>query len=500
MTMVVDKRASGERPPAARRRAGRAALAVLCAAQFVDVLDVNVVLVALPAIGRDLGLAPDRLQWVVTVYALAFAGFLLLAGRLADLLGPRRLFMAGLAAFTLASLACGLAREPLILILARALQGLGAAITAPAALAIITTNFREGRERNQAVGAWTAIAAAGGATGLVAGGVITASLGWQWVFFINVPVGLTAFALAPFVLVARRADGAGRGISPAGREEAGGGGIRPDRAHGAAPRIDFLGAGTVTAGLALLVFAFSQAQRKGPPGPLVPLALSAALLAAFVLVERRVANPLVPPGVFRSRDLRAATLAATALTATTSAAGVVATLYLQGVLGYSPAVAGLAALPVSVSVIAGSVAGPRAIRRAGPRATMAWGLLAICAGALIDSRISATGGLGYVLAGGAFEGFGLGLASVAATASGTASVADGERGLASGVLTTAAQVGTALGVSALVWLATARSDALARGDPPPEAVVAGYRWAFLAAAGIAALAALATRALRPAPR
>lgn len=459
--------------------AGRAALAVLCTAQFVDVLDVNVVVVALPAIGRELGLDASELQWVVTAYALVFAGFLMLAGRLADMLGPRSLFIAGLALFTLASLACGLAREPLALILGRAAQGLGAAITSPAALAIITTSFREGAERNRAVGAWTAVAAAGGAAGVVLGGAITALLGWQWVFFVNVPVGLASLALAPLVLPAPSAGPAARGL-------------------------DLPGALTVTAGLALLVLAFSHAQRQGlgSPGVLAPLALAGGLLALFVPIERRVANPLVPLRIFRSRDLLGATLAAAALTASTSAGGVVAMLYLQGVLGYSAAVAGLAALPLSLSVIAGSVAGPRAIRRAGPRATIAWGLLCVCAGALITSRISATGGLGYVLAGGAFEGFGLGVASVAATASGTATVAEGERGLASGVLTTAAQVGTAVGVSALIWLASARADALAPPAPSPEAVVAGYRWAFLAAAGIAALAALtiATRALRPAPR
>jgi EmrB/QacA subfamily drug resistance transporter len=467
----------GKRAPAGRLRAGRAALAVLCTAQFVDVLDVNVVLVALPAIGRDLGLAAGELQWVVTAYALTFAGFLLLAGRLADLLGASRLFMAGLALFALASLACGLAREPLVLILGRAAQGLGAAITAPAALAIITTSFREGPERDRAVGAWTAVAAAGGAAGVVAGGAITASLGWQWVFFVNVPVGLAALAPAPFLLPAAR---------PGGR--------RAD--------LDLLGAATVTAGLALLVFAFSHAQRQGlgSAGVLAPLVLSASLLAAFVLVERRAAAPLVPLRMFGSQDLVAATLTATALTAATSAGGVVATLYLQGVLGYSPAAAGLAALPVSLSVIAGSIAGPRAIRQASPRATMVLGLLGVCAGALVATRISATAGLGYVLAGGVLEGFGLGLASVAATASGTATVADGERGLASGVLTTAAQVGTAVGVSALVWLATARAEALVPGDPSPAALVSGYRWAFVAAAAIAALAALAIRALRPAPR
>jgi MFS family permease len=195
----------------------------------------------------------------------------------------------------------------------------------------------------------------------------------------------------------------------------------------------------------------------------------------------------------RSRELVSSALVAASLTAATSAAGVLATLYLQGVLGYSPAVAGLAALPLSLSVIAGGAGGPRFIRWIGPRSTMVWGLLAVCAGALVDSRISAAGGLGYLLVGGALEGFGLGMASVAATAAGTAAVPAGRRGLVSGVLTTAAQMGTAVGVSVLVWVAGLRTDMVAHGQPSPDAVVAGYRWGFLAAAGIAALAALIVR-------
>jgi EmrB/QacA subfamily drug resistance transporter len=455
------------------RRAGGArwpALAVLCTAQFVDVLDVNVVLVALPAIGRSLGMGAAELQWVVTAYALAFAGFLLLAGRLADLIGPRRLFVCGLVVFTLASLGCGLAREPLLLVVGRAVQGLGAAITAPAALAIITTSFREGRERNAAIGAWTAVAAGGGAAGLVTGGVITDSLGWQWVFFVNVPVGLAAVALSPLLLP-------------------------EDRARRAAGRADLGGAATVTAGLALAVFAFSRAEQAGAGSAevIAPLLLAAACLGSFVLVERRVAEPLVPLRILRSGELASCTLVAAVLTATTSATAVLATLYLQGVLGYAPGVAGLAALPMSLAVIGGSVAGPRVIRRFGPRAAMTSGLLTVAAGALVAGGIGAHAGLGFVVSSGALQGFGLGLASVAATARGASAVAAAERGLASGLLTTAAQIGTALGVSTLVWLASARTGAL--GAATPEAIVTGYRWAFLAAAGMAAFAALTLRRL-----
>ncbi|HEV3375676.1 MAG TPA: MFS transporter [Thermoleophilaceae bacterium] len=454
--------------------AGRPLLAVLCVAQFVDVLDVNAVLVALPAIGRSLELTPGELQWVVTAYVLVFAGFLLLAGRLADLYGRRRLFMIGLLIFTLASLACGLARDPLTLIAARAVQGLGAAITAPAALAIITTNFNEGAERSAALAVWTAVAAGGGAAGLVLGGVITDALGWEWIFFVNVPVGLTALVLGPFALPESRGDPAPRGL-------------------------DLAGAVTVTGALALIVFAFSHAERAGPGSAVVLGSLAAGLLLAlaFLLVERRTGSPLVPLELLRSGELAGPMLVAGVLTATTSAAGVLATLYLQNVLGYSPGVAGLAALPLSVAVIAGSSAGPALMRRAGATSTMALGLAWICCGALIASRISPTEGLGYVLAAGALSGVGLGAASVAATARGTGSVSEEKRGLASGLLTSSAQVGTALGIAAFVWLASARTDALSPGRPTPETIVQGYEAGLLSIAALAAATALAaTRYLR----
>jgi EmrB/QacA subfamily drug resistance transporter len=445
-------------------------LALLCTAQFVDVLDVNAVLVALPAIGRGLGLSPGELQWVVTAYVLVFAGFLLLAGRLADLFGRRRLFMAGLLIFTLASLACGLARDPVALVAARAVQGLGAAVTAPAALAIITTSFREGAERSAALGVWTAVAAGGGAAGLVLGGLITDALGWEWVFFVNVPVGLAALALSPLLIPESRAADASR-------------------------RVDVPGALAVTAALALVVFAFSHAEQAGFGSAVVPASLAggAALLVAFVLVERRAPSPLVPLGVVRRRDLAGPMLVAAALTATTSATGVLATLYLQDVLGHSAGVAGLAALPLSVAVIAGSAAGPALMRRAGSGGTMSLGLAAVGAGAVVAAGISASGGLGYILASGAVAGLGLGAASVAATARGTSSVDGDRRGLASGLLTAAAQVGTALGVALFVWLAGARTDALAPPKPMPEALVEGYRAAFLGAAALAAVAAVAAR-------
>jgi EmrB/QacA subfamily drug resistance transporter len=443
----------------------RAILALLCVAQFVDVLDVNAVIVALPSIGWGLGFSQADLQWVVSAYVLFFAGFLLLAGRVADLWGRRRTFAAGLALFTVASLACGLSVSPAMLVVSRAAQGLGAAITAPAALSIITTTFAEGVERNRAVGAWTAVAAGGGAAGLLVGGLITDALGWEWVFFVNVPVGIAGVALS-FVL------------------------LPEDQDPSVSRRLDLLGAATVTGALVLLVLGLTRAEEAGfaTPATLGTLILAATLLGVFVLVERSIADPLVPLRVFRLRQLVGACLVACALTAATSPVGVLATLYLQGVLGYSPSFAGLAGLPFSVSVIIGSVLGSRIAARAGARATMSGGLVVVSVAALVTAGISAERGVVYVLVSAALSGLGLGCASVASTARGTSAVAGKERGLASGLLNTSAQVGTALGLAVLVTLAAAHAGASAGGEETsPEALVEGYRLAFVIASGVAVL-------------
>jgi EmrB/QacA subfamily drug resistance transporter len=341
------------------------ALMLLCVAQFVDVLDVNAVIVALPSMGRELGFSRENLQWVITAYVLFFGGFLLLAGRLADLFGRRRMFVAGLALFTLSSLACGLAGSPAVLLVARAAQGLGAAIVAPAALAIISTTFRERSERNLAMGVWTAVAAGGGAAGLVLGGLITEWLGWEWIFFVNVPVGIAGMALS-FVL------------------------LEGDRGVEATRQPDLLGATTVTAGLVILVYGLTQAENAGFGSPLTlgSLALAVILVVIFVLVERGVADPLVPLGIFRTRDLTGSAFVAFANTAVTSPVGVLAVIYLQEVLAYSPTLAGLAGLPFSLSVIAGSFLGSRLTGRLGSRLTMTWGLLGICAATLVIVGIS----------------------------------------------------------------------------------------------------------------
>ena len=445
-----------------------AALGLLCVAQFVDVLDVNAVAVALPVVGRELGFSRADLQWVVTAYVLFFGGFLILAGRLSDLYGRRRMFVVGLAVFTASSLACGLAGTPLALVAFRAVQGLGAAIVAPAALSIISIMFSAGRERNIAMGVWTAVAAGGGAAGLVLGGFITDRLGWEWIFFINVPLGVVSIGLS-FVLL-----GAGRG-------------------ERAARRLDAWGAVTVTAGLFLLVYGLTRAEEAGFGSPLTlaSAALALGLLITFLLVERSLADPLVPLGVFRSPDLSGSALVAFANTATTSSVGIIAILYLQQVLAYSPTQAGLLGLPLSLSVVVGSFLGTRLTGSIGARRTMALGLLGICGSTLIITGITAEGGLPYVLSNAVLSGLALGCSAVASTTRGTAAVGEEERGLASGVLNSAAQIGTALGLAALITVAAARTGALAGGEEATAAaLVEGFRAAFYVAAGLAAAGAL----------
>jgi EmrB/QacA subfamily drug resistance transporter len=444
-----------------------AALVLLCVAQFVDVLDINAVIVALPSIGRELGFSRGDLQWVITAYVLFFGGFLLLAGRLADLFGRRRIFVVGLVLFSAASLGCGLSGSPLALIFFRAIQGLGAAIVVPAALAIISTTFPEGRERNFAMGVWTAVAAGGGAAGLVLGGLITDALGWEWIFLVNVPVGAAGVALS-FVL------------------------LEADRGEPTARRLDLPGAVTVTAGLVLLVYGLTRAEGAGFGSPLTlgTVALALTLLAAFLFVERSVSDPLVPLRIFRVRDLTGSALVAFANTATTSPVGVLAVVYLQEVLAYSPTLAGLLGLPFSLSVVVGSFLGFRLVGRFGAGRTMTWGLLGICAATLVTAGISAGGGVGYVVSGAALSGLALGCSAVASTARGTSAVQD-ERGLASGLLNSSAQVGTAIGLAVLFTVAAARADTLTGGgEPTAQALVEGYRLAFFVGAGLAVVGAL----------
>ena len=440
------------------------ALGLLCVAQFVVVLDATIVAIALPEIQQDLGFSRAGLQWVISAYTLVFGGFLLLAGRAADVWGRRKLFMVGLTVFTGASLACGLASSPSALVLGRIAQGLGAAIVAPSALSSLTAAFPEGKGRGRALGVWTAAAAGGGATGWLLGGLLTGSLGWEWVFFVNLPVGLAGVALAPFL-------------------------ISESRDETAPPRLDVAGAVSVTAGLTLLVYGITRIEEAGlvEPVTLVSLASSVVLLALFVAVEGWVRHPLVPLGVFRSRVLLGANLIALVLTAATTPPMLLCTLYVQQVLGFPPAQAGLVFPPFNLAVIGGSLFGPRLVARLGPRATMVCGLIAIAAGSACLLGVSPNGGyLLYLIPAFVLMGAGLGCASVASTASGTAAADGGLQGLASGLLNSAAQIGTVLGLAILVPLSAARTEALTGAMPADAALIEGFRLAFLGAAIIAA--------------
>jgi EmrB/QacA subfamily drug resistance transporter len=448
-----------------RRDHGWPALGLLCTAQFVLVLDVTIVAVALPSLRDGLGFSASGLQWVVSAYVLAFAGFLLLGGRAADLWGRRRLFVAGLAIFAVASGWCGLAGASWELVAARAVQGLGAAIVAPAALSLLTTTFAEGGPRERALGVWTAAAAGGGATGFLLGGVVTQALGWRAVFLVNVPVGLLGVLLAPVLL--------------------------PERRGRAPRRLDLAGAVTLTGALSTLVYALTQAEHAGPwsAGTWLPLAAAAALGGAFVACERRTAHPLVPLDVLRVRGLAGASLVALLLTAVTTPSVLFSIFYVQDLLGYPPTLVGATVAPFSVAVVAGSLGGARlvALTRLGARRAMAAGLLSVGLGTAALSTMGAAGGNpAPLVAGFLLSGLGLGVASVASTAMGTAAVPAAQQGLASGLLNTAAQVGTALGLAALVTIASVRTGALTPPGTPPAAaaVVDGYRWAILAGVAV----------------
>jgi MFS family permease len=465
-----------------RSARGRPVLALLCTAQFVLVLDVTIVAVALPSVRERLGFSATGLQWVISAYVLAFAGLLLLGGQAADLWGRRRLFMIGLATFTGASAWCGLATASWELVAARTVQGAGAAVVTPAALSLLTTTSTEGAGRERALGVWTAAAAGGGATGFLLGGVLTQALGWRAVFLVNVPVGVLGLLLSPVLLAEGR---------------------RP-----AAPRLDLAGAVTLTGAMSSLVYALSQVERAGPgsAGIWLPLAAALASGGAFVARERRAAHPLIPPDALRHRGLAGASLVAMLLTGVTTPSALFAVLYLQDVLGYPPTLAGVTVAPISFAVVAGSLAGSRlaGAGRLGADWTMAAGLLGIALGAAGLATMEAAGGLPPpMVAGFVLLGLGLGVASVASTAKGTAAVPAARQGLASGVLNTAAQVGTALGLAVLVTVASARAGALTApgARPSAAAVVDGYRWALLAglAAALAAAGVLAAVA-RGVPR
>jgi len=394
------------------------------------------VAIALPSIGEDLGFSRSALQWVISAYVLAFGGFLLPAGRAADFWGRRRVFVVGLALFSGASLVCGLSGPAVLLVAARAAQGLGAAVVTPAALSILTDAFREGEGRSRAVGFWTAAQAGGGASGWIVGGFLTQGLGWEWVFLVTVPIGALGVLLAPILL--------------------------PESSDPSAPpKLDAAGATSITVGLALLVYGLTRAEEVGPASlsALGPLGLSVALIALFFLIEARVRYPLVPLGVFRSRNLVGSGLVALAFQATTNAPLLLCIFYLQEVMGLQPAEAGFAFVPFNFAVIAGSFLGSRLTSGVGARPTAACGLITIAVGVFLLARITPEGGYpGVLLPGFLLMGLGVGLSAVASTTGGTSALSGEKQGLASGLLNASAEVGYVLGLAVLVPLAAARTD------------------------------------------
>ena len=451
------------------------ALILLCVAQFVVVLDASIVNVALPSIGRGLHFSEENLPWVVNAYVIAFGGFLLLGGRAADLLGRRRVFMVGLVVVAVASLAAGFATNQGQLIVARAAQGLGAAIISPSALSIVTTLFRDGAERNKALGAWGAVAGSAGAAGVLLGGILTDGLGWEWVLWVNVPVSLIALALTP-------------GLIPESRSES------------ATRHFDAAGAVSVTAGLSLLAYALLDASSAGWGSTKIVslLALSVVLLGAFVVIERRSKAPLVPFRIFRSRTLTGANVVGILLGASLFSMFFFISLYMQQVLGYSAIHAGLSYLPLAVTIIVAAGLGGQLVTRFGFKPILAAGMLFVAVGLAWFSQVSVGGGfLTDILGPSLLAAAGLGFGFVTSTIAAVSGVEEREQGLASGLINTSQQIGGALGLAVLSTIATTRTGhVLASGTSNlHNALTEGFQSAFLGGAVIAALGFVATLVL-----
>ena len=451
-------------------RAKTFALALLTMTQFVVVLDAAIVNVALPSIGKALDFSQDNLAWVVNAYTLTFGGFLLLGGRLADILGRRRMFIYGLVLFSVASLLGGLAQSDVWLIAARALQGIGAAIISPAALSIVTNTFAEGSERNKALGVWGAVAGSGGAAGVLLGGILTQYAGWEWVLFVNVPIGFLAAFLAPRLL-------------PESRD------TERDRVF------DVAGATTVTAGLALLVYTLVDANNAGwGSTQTIGLgAISVVLLAAFVVIERRTSNPLVPFSIFRLRTLRGADVVGLLIGMSLFAMFFFLSLYMQQVLGYDALKTGFAYLPLALNIIVSAGVASQLVTRIGFKPTLIAGMLLIAGGLVWFAQVSPTGGyVSDLLFPSLVVAWGLGLAFVPVTIAAVTGTRPDEAGLASGLINTAQQVGGALGLAILAAVANGRtSDVIASGvRNPAVALTQGFQDAFLVAAGFAVLGAV----------
>jgi EmrB/QacA subfamily drug resistance transporter len=448
------------------------ALAVVCAAFFMTVLDVSIVNVALPSIGKGLHFAQDDLQWVITAYAITFGGFLMLGGRAADLLGRRRVFVTGVVVFTIASFFCGLAWSEGVLIASRAVQGLGAAIISPAALAIIMTTFDEGAERNKALGIWGAIGGGGAAVGVLAGGVLTKYLGWEWIFFVNVPVGAIALGLTPRFVRESRAE---RESSP-----------------------DVLGAVAVTSGLALLVYAVSTAPAHhwGSAKTLLLLAASVALLAAFLVIEARTKDPLMPFHIFRIRTVSGANISALLLGASLFANFFLLTLYVQDVLGWSALRTGLTFIASAGSAVLWAGVAQALVTRFGAKPIMVVGFVGMLAGMLWYTTIPVHGSYwSDLLPGYLIIGFAIPFAFIPVSIAALAGIEHHEAGLASGIFNTAQQIGGAIGVAMVSSVSISRFNHLVPTKGFAQAFTSGTRYGFWACVVVSVIGLLAVLAL-----
>jgi EmrB/QacA subfamily drug resistance transporter len=449
------------------------ALALLSAVQFMVVLDIAIVNVALPSIKIDLGFSQENLQWVISAYALFFGGFLLLGGRAADVLGRRRIFLVGIVLFTVSSLFAGLAWSEGSLIGARAFQGLGAAIISPAALSILSTTFAEGRERNIALGVWGAVGGFGAAAGVLLGGVLTDALSWEWIFFVNIPVGVAAFVLTPFLLTESR--------------------------DARVKTFDVPGGVLVTGGLSSLVYAITQAGRDGwlAGQTLAFFAASLLLLAAFVAWELRHPEPLMRLGILRIRTVSGANVAGFIMGTAMFSMFLMLTLYMQQVLGYSAMKTGVAYLAVAGTAIVWSAVAAQLVTRIGVKPVLVVGMTTLTAGLVYFTQVSVGGSyVGDLLPGFLLIGIGIGFAFVPISIAALAGVQASEAGLASGLINTSQQIGGALGIAALSTIATSQTDdKLAGGAALPTALVDGFSAAFAVGVVIAGLGIVAALTL-----
>jgi EmrB/QacA subfamily drug resistance transporter len=449
------------------------ALAVIVTAQFMVVLDIAIVNVALPSIKTDLHFSQESLQWVITAYSIFFGGFLMLGGRLADLLGRRRLLMAGLLLFTVSSLLNGLAWSEGSLIAFRCLQGLGAAMLSPAALSILMTTFREGRERNLALGIWGAVAGSGGAAGVLLGGVLTSAFSWPWIFFVNVPVGVAAFAISPWLLRESRAD-------------------LPDR------YFDLAGAATITAGLMLLVYGMTRATQHGwgAPETIGLLAASAVLIVSFFLIESRSREPLLPLRILRLRTLAGSNLSALITTGAVFSQFFLLTLYMQQVLHYSALKTGVAYIGLTLTTIALSTLSQGLVTRFGVRRVLPVGLTLVAVALVLYAQMPVHGHyFRNLLPGFIISGVGLAFTFIPVSIGALTGVRDADAGIASGLISTTQQIGGAIGVAAATTIATTSTDSYVHSHSLAttlngSALVHGFQVAFYVLAAAAAVGAV----------